>query len=609
MPGLTLTMTSCPGSRDHSDLSKAQGLLIHNVRYRPNIEASSPGLHLGWVAYDEYPVRVFSTPGCRIYLEGRIYNKAPAAIEAELAILPAQALAPRFDEAAIQRFLLSNEGSYIVAIVRPETREFLVFTDPFGRLPLYYSADESRVVVSREAKFVHAVSSDPGFDPVGCAQLLAFGLPLRDRTVLKGVKIFPDAGLLHAEVSDGRIRWRLRKLHAWNLDDEDGSRSASSQAAQFADLFVDACRNWGSHAGSRGNLVSLSGGHDSRAVAAGLVRSGCPVIAVTYRDPNGTREDEVRYAQQATEALGLEWRCIDLRPATQSAYEELVWLKDGMNWASMAFILSYLTDLVCRWGPDWTYLSGDGGDDCLKVTAPRRHFRNVEDVIQYVLDKETCVPPDLAEAMLRLPTGTLRAELRSMFESYPERDLARLVKHYKIFERGRRCYFEGEDRTRFFLWQDSPFYSLKVFRHCMRVPDRQKYYKVFCRQAMQSLSPVAAGVPVASSGYPPASWKYIIYHRAREFVLELPGPLTAMARGLTWNRRSVRHAVPGELTKYLHEELAKNTPLKTLLDSRHVRRALQNIFDAHSFFCLWTVVMLEKVYRQRVGQSDDDMRD
>src|SRR6185503_19432344 len=100
-----------------------------------------------------------------------------------------------------------------------------------------------RLIVSREAKFVHALRTAPAFDRVGCAQVLAFGLPLGDRTVLEGVRSFPDAGLLRAEVAGERLHFRLRTLCAWNLDEEDGSKPVARQAREFADQFLASCRN------------------------------------------------------------------------------------------------------------------------------------------------------------------------------------------------------------------------------------------------------------------------------------------------------------------------------------------------------------------------------
>src|SRR5262249_46626921 len=159
-------------------------------------------------------------------------------------------------------------------IVRSAQREVLVFSDPFCRLPLYYDADASSLIVAREPKFVQVIRQQAEFDHVGCAQYLAFGLPLGERTLLKNVRSFPDAGVLRGEIVDGRLRWRLSQFQLWNLDHE-ASVPLRRQARDFSDLFVAACRSWGSHGDSQGNLVSLSGGHDSRAVLAGLIRGRC----------------------------------------------------------------------------------------------------------------------------------------------------------------------------------------------------------------------------------------------------------------------------------------------------------------------------------------------
>jgi hypothetical protein len=234
-------------------------------------------------------------------------------------------------------------------------------------------------------------------------------------------------------------------------------------------------------------------------------------------------------------------------------------------------------------------------------------FNQLDPVLAFVAERETQIRPDIAEAIVRLPPGTLLEELRRVFESYPEKDLARRIKRYKIFERGRRCYFEGEDRTRYFLWQDSPFYSLEVFRHCMRVPDRQKRYRKFCRQALMALSPAAAATPVTPANYPPASWKYVLNHRVRETALdlwgkesvfELPEPVVKLIRLFTGVAPDAPFVVPAAFKNYLRDQFVEDASLAALLDRQHVDRALRNI-DEVSFYCFWTVVMLDKVCRPR----------
>jgi asparagine synthase (glutamine-hydrolysing) len=265
----------------------------------------------------------------------------------------------------------------------------------------------------------------------------------------------------------------------------------------------------------------------------------------------------------------------------------------------MGYILGYLEEIIRRWGSK-TYLSGDGGDDCLKVTGPKLTFSSLDEVIEYIIEKETCMAPDRAEAILKLPPGTLRQELLKLFGSYPERVFARRIKHFKIFERGRRFYFEGEDRTRSFLWQDSPFYSLALFRHCMSVPDRLKHYNVFCRHALLALSPAAAGVPVTPVGYAPGTWEYAVYHRVKGMLLSMPEPMLSLAKRLAGIPPEPAYIIPSEFTAYLLDQLSHDTPLAALLDANQVPRGLKEI-NEHSFFCFWSVAMLEKAYRGRLG--------
>ena len=57
--------------------------------------------------------------------------------------------------------------------------------------------------------------------------------------------------------------------------------------------------------------------------------------------------------------------------------------------------------------------------------------------------------------------------------------------------------------------------------------------------------------------------------------------------------------VPVPFAAYLEDQLSQDTPLAALLDGRQVPQGLREI-NGHSFFCFWTVAMLEKAYRSRL---------
>src|SRR5262249_14688978 len=146
--------------------------------------------------------------------------------------------------------------------------------------------------------------------------------------------------------------------------------------------------------------------------------------------------------------------------------------------------------------------------------------------------------------------------------------------------------------------QDSPFYSLPLFQHCLSVRDHDKRHNAFCREALLALSPAAARIPVISSGYPPASWKYMLYHRAKESVLRLPKPFIEAARYVR-GTRGAPYVIPAPFTEYLTAEMGGGSTLGRLLDFDALPSTLSKIDSAHAFFCFWTVVALAKAYRSR----------
>ena len=597
MPGLTLWMTTGAIQEPVARFGKAQAAMLHMPHYAAVTWLSEPGFCAGHVAYPEYPTRTIDVDVGRIYLEGRIYAKSTDVVEAELLEL-AQTLATNPENAvqSVEPWATATEGEYLVAIAFPARQLLVLFSDPFGRLPLYFHQSGEMLLVAREPKFIQALKPSPCFDRVGWAEQLALGLTVGRRTLFKNVESFPDAGLMVAQVRGGRIRTTVRQYRTWNLDETHTSGSVQDHARTFAERFVEACGRWGNHPDASANVVSLSGGHDSRMVVVGLAAAETNVVAATYRDPNGRREGEVRCARELTERLGVPWHLFEVPPPVQDDFERILRLKDGMNWASMAYILNYHEQVAKRWGRDAVYFTGDGGDDCTQVTAPVQRFASLDEVVDHVLQHLTCMLPDLAEAIMRLDGGTLRDEVRDLFDTYPEHDLRQRVSHYRIFERGRRCYFEGEDRARFFLWQASPFYSLEVYEYAMRIPDRMKRYNEFCRRALAALSPSAARVPIYPIRSSPASLMYRIKQRGHAVMPRLPKPLARLIR-LATGRTHPAFQPPDVARTYLESQLLAGSPLADVVSPAHALHLLGES-SADAFYQLWTLALLEGLWRQ-----------
>jgi asparagine synthase (glutamine-hydrolysing) len=343
----------------------------------------------------------------------------------------------------------------------------------------------------------------------------------------------PAAGFLRVVLDDpASFRRAPASLDVLNVDCEDPSKTLAQHADEFVDLMVATCRTYG-----RGNLpgtqiVSLSGGYDSRVVAAAYQTAGIDLVATTFRNTALQRARESETARRIASALDLPWHCVDVTQEGADAMEELVALKDGLNAIDNAYILDYLRVLVDRWGRGATYITGDGGGYVFKTTAPAAELDSVDAVVEWISREWSFTPLDTAAALLHVHRDDLLHELHRLVASFPEARLAKRAMHFRILERGRKMNFEGEDRTKFFLWQTAPLYARSVFLHCLRVPDRLKTWNRWVGAVVRRVSPALARIPVEPLGIAPASPLHSLAYRTRELVERLPTPVRNATRSV-----------------------------------------------------------------------------
>jgi hypothetical protein len=73
--------------------------------------------------------------------------------------------------------------------------------------------------------------------------------------------------------------------------------------------------------------------------------------------------------------------------------------------------------------------------------------------------------------------------------NYPEKTIEGKLAHFKIFERGHNWLFVGEDRSRFFMWSTTPFYSVPFFKASMAIPQRAKRHYLLYKYFLVNLKP------------------------------------------------------------------------------------------------------------------------
>jgi len=539
MPGISLQITAQPTTREAlCQFEAAQSHMLHEPDYGQHIHIAENGIIVGHVGYAEYPVTRFSTDAADVVLEGRIYNCSARDLETSIRTLAGTLCQSGADVAMVIRtWLLNHDGEYLIVVVPRHGHEVFVFNDIFGRLPWYHSSSSDRLLISRECKFIVRSSKQSSFDRLAWAQSLWFGYPLGTRTLFQDVEHAPGGVLLKATIGPDRITNSISRLYEFNFDEKDTrDRKVSAWAADLADSFQQAVKLRAGYPEVNKNIISLSGGQDSRAVAAAYDHCDADAIAATFVSEEGHGAGDAVLAEQIAASLGMRWDRIEV-PAQDSLQEErLLTLKDGLNYLAMAFILPFMDELVCRWGRGAVYVTGDGGDKVLPNLLPQARQRSDERLVEAILAGHGTLASDkVAESALGLQPGTLRSELLTVLDQYPEKDRRQKAVHFAFDQRARQWLYEGEDRARFFMWETSPFYALPFARMAMSVPDELKAYNRLYRAFQLRLSPTTSKIPDATYRLPIASPWFVPALRLRR---NLPSVIKNGLRGLKAGKSS-----------------------------------------------------------------------
>ena len=257
---------------------------------------------------------------------------------------------------------------------------------------------------------------------------------------------------------------------------ENGIDTAKREKEQINDLrklFLNGLADRISASGNRKPVIFLSGGLDSRATLAGLVSLGQQPVGVTNVWKN--KGEEV-YAEGLSSEFGIETTI--LRPLKEIGLEDftrLVKLKDGLNSTSSAHSLHFMEQTLERVGSNITIFTGLYGGEIFRYFNITEGLTSVMSLSKFLMktpDKyrysvmNTC-------RMLSVSEEELLQNLDKHISFYPEGDIYKRYCHFK-FEKDYRWAGEGEDRTRFFAWEVTPYYSHDFFNYAMSIDENRK---------------------------------------------------------------------------------------------------------------------------------------
>jgi asparagine synthase (glutamine-hydrolysing) len=513
---------------EHRPLSAGSGVRT-TLQDESCLLVDDEGLLVSTTTRGAYPLAVFKTPSGTLILEGRVYGSRPASLSASLTTLAEEIARDGHSPSRLAQWLRETDGDFVLLFIERRRRRLVLLTDLFGRLPVYWTPGDSRIVISRNLRLAGRLAGRQSPDPMAIAQYLLLQYPVGGRTLLEGVRRIPPASAVFIDRASGTAR--LDVLHRFNFDVAANAETPIREDAEvLRTLVTDACRRRHRSVQNAHSVLSLSGGLDSRAIAGALRCAELPFRAATILDANGCSLHDARSAEQIAALLGVPWHLYRLPRATGAEALELLSIKDGMNPLGMSFIINFLRRLRADWGEGAGLFTGDGGDKVLPSLAPAWTPRTLEQVAQMLIADQHVWPLDRVAEISSVTIEAIVEELAAALRDYPETSLANKYVHFLVYERAHKYLFEGEDRNRAYLWPMSPFYAPPVFEYAMGCGQKKKRRYRLYRELLSRMLPQAGSVPNANWGFgvsTPGTGALLV---GRELFLRLPRWLRVTVR-------------------------------------------------------------------------------
>jgi asparagine synthase (glutamine-hydrolysing) len=468
MPGITIAA----GPR----ASDALGTAALDSYERRTYGANADGLRLSVLAYAAYPIAAIEDVWGTAVFEGAAYGPPRSEIESALASLGRRFAAdPAAAREEAERWAGGLDGDFVIAVVARDGRSALVVNDRLGRLPLYWASKDGNVALAREVKAVRAACGAGDVDRIALAQTLLFSFPLGHRTLHSHIARVPEASSVVIGAA-GDVD--IRPYYRWNFE-ALATGTPPGGAAALAERFVERCSAQAAWCGSRPIVLGLSGGLDSRAVAAALSRSNVRYSCVTFASRRKKTAEEIDTSVRIARTLGVDWEEYALEAPSWNDARNMARLRDGSSNIALAFLWEYFSRLVAQHGPDVRHFTGDGGDRAMPDLRAEVPIRSLDRFLAYRLSNALWRVDEVA-GLVGLDEREIVDAVRTRFETYPERDASFYNVRFMIAEWAFCRLFGGEDRNRAFVWSMTPFYCQSFFEAAMRAPvDSKRHYRLY----------------------------------------------------------------------------------------------------------------------------------
>lgn len=417
-------------------------------------------------------------------------------------------------------------GSFVVCLYDGQQRQLIIASDRLASRHLFYSWRSGTLTFATD---IQSVLACPGvsrqWDERSVVEFLRFTMILGERTLYRDILLLLPASVMTVTPEGVRIEryWVLQFDERWGLSEEEYVEGLQERFVQAVRRAMPEGRKTG---------LMLSGGLDSRMIAAVLSRLDMPLTAVTF---GGFENDEVRLARRVAKAAGLPFAFLKREPDYYfSILPRAIQISNGLYIFYHAHMLG-LHPAVRALGVE-TLLHGWGLDLLFSGTYfPRRQVRHLPGrsflLLQpHPLRDEANILESLLKRLSLSPglEGVLRGRWGSLYREWPPRALAERVAQSREYagdpyNRNDWVIVSQFSKFRSFLYPLSvrwgvgercPLYDPDLLEWYLGMPPRLRFASRAYGQALARLHRPLARLPYSRIGcsvLSPPFWQNVSY--------------------------------------------------------------------------------------------------
>ncbi|GAA2089002.1 asparagine synthase-related protein [Actinomadura alba] len=484
----------------------------------------------------------------------------------------------------------------VFSLFRADAGGFEAATSISRACPIYYAeaggvrfAGSRAILVHLAARAAETGLSRPGpaYDVLGLHTMVRHGFFASEETPFQGVSALPNSGTLIA-----RHGTALKVVERELPEQGPVPRSRSEARARIeplAEALLAACVPFRQH--DRPVQLALSGGRDSRLIAAALSAQDIPFVGATHGFAD---HPDVVLSKRVADALGAEWMCdfterrdddtVEVRHPVLRAHD-IVRMCEGMNSAYERVNGWRSFDAQPR-------SSGSGGE-----RLRGGFLTDQDDITPDGVDRRLKVI-FAAQHQLLTPEANARAEVR--LDHWRERARADgidvLDKLHMFYRTGR--WLAGSHTATLMNWcYYHPFLDARVVREALALPAEWRYSEEPVYLLLERLAPQLGHIPFDGKRWrfdrsrPRLPWK------RREWEGRAPMLPAGGTSGFNWRRK-----YGPELATVMREQiLSSPAELWDIADRKKIEPLLDQIPPkkaSQSWHLLTLSVLLSNIWRE-----------